>query len=199
MRKAPVALVLAAVVGVVVAVAASAAGPPAASGPPASALVDLPRLSPVRRTTIATADPEASLKFWRDLLGFVVEYDQAIDDRDTLSLYLPGARRGRVIALRQGERLGGSIGLFHAPEVAAAGPCRPGQVRAGGASVLLLTDDLAAIRRRLEAAGVPFVAAPVAYSKSRGPTDAFTVFDPNCVRVAFAQIHAEALDESLAR
>jgi catechol 2,3-dioxygenase-like lactoylglutathione lyase family enzyme len=158
-----------------------------------------PRLSPVRRTTIATADVEASLRFWRDLLGFVVEYDQAIDDRGTLSLYLPGARTGRVIALRRGERLGGSIGLFTAPQVAPPGRCRPDRVEAGGTAVLLLTDDIVAMRRRLEAAGVPFLAAPVAYSASRGATDAFTVLDPNCVRVAFAQIHAEQFDESLNR
>lgn len=33
------------------------------------------QLSLVRRTTIARVDPETSLRFYRDLLGFTVEYD----------------------------------------------------------------------------------------------------------------------------
>jgi hypothetical protein len=44
------------------------------------------------------------------------------------------------------------------------------------------------LRARLAAAGVAFLAEPVTYSESRGPTDAFTVFDPSCVRVAVARI-----------
>jgi hypothetical protein len=39
----------------------------------------------------------------------------------------------------------------------------------------------------------------VSYAQSRGPTDAFTVFDPSCVRVAFARIRGEELDESQRR
>jgi hypothetical protein len=35
--------------------------------------------------------------------------------------------------------------------------------------------------------------------RNRGPTDAITVLDPNCMRVTIAQIKTEQLDESLRR
>ena len=88
-----------------------------------AAQADEARLSPVRRTTIATADPEASLRFYRDLLGFVVEYDRAGAGGGRLAGFVPGAKQGRLIALRQGPSLGGSIGLFHAPGIRPAGDC----------------------------------------------------------------------------
>ena len=72
-------------------------------------------LTPVRRTTIVTADPEASLRFYRDLLGFTVEYDQIVTGGGTVALLAPGATEGRNIALRHGEKMGGSIGLFWTP------------------------------------------------------------------------------------
>jgi catechol 2,3-dioxygenase-like lactoylglutathione lyase family enzyme len=160
------------------------------------------RLTPVRRTTIATADPEASLHFYRDLLGFVVEYDRAEATGGRLAGFDPGATRGRLIALRQGPRLGGSIGLFHAPGIRPAGDCAaPSRVpaMAGEVGVLLLTDDLPTLQRRLAAAGVAFADQPYRYEVNRGPTDTFTVFDPNCVRVSIAQIQQETLEQSLRR
>ena len=157
-----------------------------------------PRLSPVRRTTIATADLQASLRFYRDLLGFEVEYDRPVTDPQTLGLFAPGATEGRAVALRQGAGLGGSIGLFHAPGVAMPPGCRT-TASAGSVAMLILTDDLPGLRDRLKAAGVTFLTQTVSYSEGRGPTDAFTVFDPNCVRVAFAQIRTETLEEAVAR
>jgi len=157
-----------------------------------------PEASAVRRTTIATADPDASLRFYRDLLGFRVEYDVTVEDPAQLALFAPGARSARAIALRAGPGLGGSVGLFHAPGMAPPGSCRP-EVAAGTVSLLFLVDDVEAWQARLAGAGVPFLTGPVAYSESRGPTDAFTVFDPSCVRVAFARIRNERLEESTAR
>lgn len=152
----------------------------------------------VRRTTIATADPEASLRFYRDLLGFQVEYDVTVEDPAQLALFAPGSRTARAIALRAGPGLGGSVGLFHAPGMAPPGACRT-EVAAGTVSLLFLVDDVEAWRARLADAGVPFLTAPVAYSESRGPTEAFTVFDPSCVRVAFARIRNEQPAESRLR
>lgn len=158
---------------------------------------DSPQLSPVRRTTIATADVEASLRFYRDLLGFTVEYDVEVTDPEQLSLFKPGATQGRAIALRR-ERLGGSIGLFWTPGLQAPDAC-DGPVRAGTVSMLLLTDAIDPLQRTLKQAGVPFLQEAAQYSASRGPTRAFTVIDPNCVRVAVAQIENETLEESLAK
>jgi hypothetical protein len=159
---------------------------------------DEARLSPVRRTTIMSADPEVSLKFYRDTLGFTVEYDKVIENQNELSLVAPGAKKGRVIALRQGAKLGGSIGIswFDTMKPHASDKCDEAPV-AGAVGLLLLTDNLQAVYAKLRAINAPILATPVGYDQSRGPTDAFTVFDPNCVRVAFAQIKKEAFDQSI--
>jgi len=155
------------------------------------------QLSPVRRTTIASVDPEASLRFYRDLLGFTVEYDVVATEPGQLAAFAPGAKKGRAIALRSGEKMGGSIGLFHAPGMKRGGKCMA--TAAGGAvAMLLLTNDLDALYRRLKAAAVQFVNEPHTYDNSRGkgPIGTFTAFDPDCVRIAFAQIKRETLEQS---
>ena len=150
------------------------------------------QLSPVRRTTIASVDPEASLHFYRDLLGFTVEYDVVATEPGQLAAFAPGAKKGRAIALRSGEKMGGSIGLFHTPGMKRGGQCKA-TAASGAVAILLLTNDLDALYRRLKAAAVPFVNEPHTYDAGRGhgPTGTFTVFDPDCVRIAFAQIQRE--------
>lgn len=154
-------------------------------------------LSTVRRTTIATADPEASLRFYRDLLGFTVHYDVQVSEPAQLAAFAPGATKGRAIALRRGEHMAGSIGLFHAAGMKPAGACQA-SASGGAVAIMLLTDDLGGLFRRLKAAGVPFVNEPHTYDAGagHGPTGTFTVFDPNCVRIAFAQIERETLEQS---
>ena len=129
-------------------------------------------------------------------MGNHVGNDRIVVSSGTLGLLAPGASEGRIIALRYGEKLGGSIGLFWTEGLPPVGPCVIPAVT-GSASILLLTDDLAAMRARFDAAGVPSSAPPVAYSESRGPTNVYSVFDPNCVRIAIAQIANETLEESL--
>ncbi len=146
-----------------------------------------------------TADPVASLRFYRDLLGFTVEYDVPVTDRAQLALISPGAKRGRSIALRQGAKLGGSIGLSWVDNLKPRSKTCDVVPRAGQVGVLILTDNLQAVFARLKAAKVTFISDLVAYDQSRGPTDAFSVFDPNCVRVAFAQIQKENFEQSLAK
>ncbi len=65
-------------------------------------------------------------------------------------------------------------------------------------AILLLTNDLAAPYGRLKAAAVPFVNEPHTYynSRGKGPIGTFTVFDPDCVRIAFAQIKRVTLEQS---
>ncbi len=155
------------------------------------------QLSPVRRTTIASFDPEASLRFYRDLLGFTVEYDVVATEPGQLAAFAPGATQGRAIALRSGEKMGGSIGLVHTPGMKRGGKCRS-TATGGAVAMLLLTNDLDALYRRLKTAAVPFVNEPHTYDNSRGkgPIGTFTVFDPDCVRIAFAQIQRETLEQS---
>ena len=157
---------------------------------------DAINFSEVRRVTISTADMDASLRFYRDLLGFKVAYDQPVEGRQ-LDLYSPGAKVGRVIALVQNNKFGGSVGLFWSPELKGK-TCEP-MARGGETAMLILTDNLASLIARLDAAKVQFLAKPVSYDKSRGPTDAVTVFDPNCVRVGFAEIKNETLSQRSAK
>lgn len=168
----------------------------AALAPPL-AFADEARLSPIRRTTIMTADPEASLKFYRDLLGFTVQYDVPVTDKNQLALITPGAKKGRAIALQQGAKLGGSVGLSWVDTLGPGPSTCNSAAQAGKTAMLILTDNLQAVYAKLKAAKVTFISNPVAYDQSRGPTDAFTVFDPNCVRVAFAQIQNETFEQSI--
>ena len=164
---------------------------------PLLVFADEARLSPIRRTTIMTADPEASLKFYRDLLGFAVQYDVPVTDANQLALIAPGAKKGRAIALRQGPKLGGSVGLSWVDNLKPGPAVCDSAPRAGNTGMLILTDNLATVYAKLRAARVAFISSPVAYAQSRGPTDAFTVFDPNCVRIAFAQIQNETFEQSI--
>jgi len=162
---------------------------------PASAL----DFTPIRRTTIVTANIEASLSFYRDLLGFSIEWDVRSTEVGSVAFFPPGAPEGRAVALRQGPRLGGSVGLVWNPDVLPpALPC-PMPAPAGTVALLLLTDDLPALRTRLEKAGVVTVGQQVAYENSRGPTEAFAVYDPNCVRVVFAYKTKETLEETMSK
>lgn len=155
--------------------------------------------TPIRRTTLVTADLDASLAFYRDLLGFEVEWDVTSTDVGSVAFFPPGSEEGRAVALRQGPKLGGSVGLVWAPSVAPPTlPC-PMPAPAGSVAMLILTNDMSALRSRLDEAGVKTVGPKVSYENSRGPTDAFAVYDPNCVRVTFAYKADETLEETMAK
>lgn len=155
--------------------------------------------TPIRRTTIVTADIEASLAFYRNLLGFAVEWDVRSTEVGSVAFFPPGSPEGRAVALRQGPRLGGSVGLVWAPDVLPPKlPC-PMPAPAGSVAILILVNDLVALRARLKEAGITPVAPAVSYENSRGPTEAFAVYDPNCVRVTFAYKQNETLDETMSK
>lgn len=155
--------------------------------------------TPVRRTTIVTADLEASLAFYRDLLGFTIEWDVQSTKVGSVAFFPPGTQERHGIALRQGPRLGGSVGLVWAPDVVPVElPC-PMPAPAGSVALLILTDDMPALKKRLDTAGVVTVGQEVAYENSRGPTEAFAVYDPNCIRVVFAFKKKETLQETMSK
>lgn len=155
--------------------------------------------TPVRRSTIVTADIDASLAFYRDLLGFTVEWDVTSTEVGSVAFFPPGSKEGRAIALRQGPLLGGSVGLVWDPDVQPpALPC-PMPAPAGSVALLILTNDLPGLKARLKEAGVVTVGQAVAYENSRGPTEAFAVYDPNCVRVTFAYKADETLEDTMGK
>ncbi len=153
--------------------------------------------TPVRRTTIVTANLEASLTFYRDLLGFTVEWDVTSDKVGSVAFFEPSNEVGRAVALRQGPLLGGSVGLVWAPSVQPPKlPCA-NPATAGSVALLMLTNDMPALKTRLDEAGVIRVGSQVSYENSRGPTDVFAVYDPNCIRVTFAYKSEETLEDTM--
>ena len=64
--------------------------------------------------------------------------------------------------------------------------------------VIIITTGCVKTVNDRHAAAVPFVNEPHTYDSQRGkgPIGTFTVFDPDCVRIAFAQIKRETLQES---
>ena len=168
------------------------------------ALVDTatadPRNTAVRHTIIVTGDMEASIHFYRDLLGFVITFDHVLDNPDGLALLAPGAISARAVTLKHPSVSAGlgTIGLYEYDFIDAPATCdsRP---RAGGTGMLFLTDDMQGLYDKLTAAGARPVAPTMSYDQreGRGNVNAFSVYDPNCMRIVFAQLTEEAFEESI--
>lgn len=142
--------------------------------------------SDLRRVTLIVADPLPALAFYRDLLGLQVIYDQQVDDPEQLQLLGPDITAARAIALGAGLAGidGASLGLVQV--WTATGLYRPPGER--DLALLFRSSDLSGLYARLQAAKVPFVSGTSTYTRSRGPTQAFTVRDPLGNRVSFAQL-----------
>jgi catechol 2,3-dioxygenase-like lactoylglutathione lyase family enzyme len=107
--------------------------------------------------TLPVSDLERSLAFYRDLLGFGVEY-----------------RNGSTIALL---RIGwGTLGLLHAEAPGPAGPRT-------NVHVELTTDDLDGLYGDLRGRGAEFLEPP----RDKPWERAMSLLDPDGYRVEFAQ------------
>lgn len=154
-------------------------------------------ISALRRTTVLVADPEDSLRFYRDLLGFEVGYDQLVDDPEQLRLLGLDAVRVRAITLLAPGLpgvTGATIGL--AQVFTADGVFTPPAER--GIVLMFRVGNADALYRRVQAAGVPVVSSPAGYSESMGPTTAFTVLDPAGNRLSFAEVPGDRTNADLA-
>ncbi len=146
-------------------------------------------VTPVRRTTIVTADADASIAFYRDLLGMTVLYDREVDNPDLLDLMGTGYTSGRAVALQAQDSMAGTIGLFESlsgKEVEKLGTCSP-DIPSGGAAVLFLTTEIDDLFSRIDKAKVQIKTPLKHYIEQGQGVRVFTCFDPNCVTVAIAQ------------
>jgi catechol 2,3-dioxygenase-like lactoylglutathione lyase family enzyme len=119
---------------------------------------------PVRRTNLVVRDLDASLRFYRDLLGFTVFFDDVVSSGAGGRILNVPCREARMVVLRADDGTVGMIGLMElrgaeglAPPVAA------GPVRLGEPFLALQSDRFAELVARMEAAGVPFVNAPAEF------------------------------------
>ena len=147
------------------------------------------QVTPVRRTTIVTADADASIAFYRDLLGMTIIYDREVDNPDLLDLMGTGYTSGRAVALQAQGSMTGTIGLFESlggKKVERLGTCAS-DIPSGGTAVLFLTTDIDDLFKRVSEAGVQIKTPLKHYVEQGQGVRVFTCFDPNCVTVAIAQ------------
>jgi pimeloyl-ACP methyl ester carboxylesterase/catechol 2,3-dioxygenase-like lactoylglutathione lyase family enzyme len=121
----------------------------------------------VRRTTLIVHDAEASIRFYRDVLGF----ELWLDNRGTVSASsLPSrARAGdpsRFVIMKGRHPWVGMIGLLQYGKARAAPGLQartvPARLEPGDAVLMIETQDLAGIHRRMLQAGTPILRKPEA-------------------------------------
>ncbi len=161
-----------------------------------------PANSAARRTLIATGDADASVAFYRDLLGFEVTFDFVIDNPAGLALLAPGTQSARAVTLQHPSQEAGygSVGLYEYDFIEPPTACAE-TPQVGAVGLLLLTNDMRGMYDKLTGAGYKPVAPPMEFEErlGRGEVNAFSVYDPNCVRVVFSQLVEEDFEESVER
>lgn len=121
------------------------------------------RMTGVWHFSFTVADLDASVAFYRDLLGMTLVHVQDQDNAYTRSLVGYPDARLRVAQLAAGEVSG--TGSSHDLELVqylapAMSPLTPERARAGAAHLAFVVDDADAVHGRLAAAGVRFLSAP---------------------------------------
>jgi catechol 2,3-dioxygenase-like lactoylglutathione lyase family enzyme len=145
-------------------------------------------ISPSRRTSIIVGDMDKALRFYRDLLGMNVFYDQVVDAEATGQLLgVPGAKI-RIVSLAVGGSTNGMVGLisFLSPSLA---PRQEARSITTDPDVLLLfmSQDIDLVRTHaaLAETGTQIVCPPTAYEvPERGTISGFTCIDPDGITVA---------------
>ena len=149
----------------------------------------------VRRLTILVRDMEASLKFYRDVLGLKVNYDQRLTVSGVaLPAGVPG-NKVRLVLLNGNDPFIGWIGLMQYFDPPLEAPTYPKRLIAGGHVLVLNTDDAA--KRCAMAKTVPGVTMTAEvreqiYPGRNGGPDIHVmgcnVFDPDGTMVEMNQI-----------
>jgi catechol 2,3-dioxygenase-like lactoylglutathione lyase family enzyme len=118
----------------------------------------------VKRTTLLVRDAGRSLRFYRDVLGMTVWYDDEIVlSGVTLPVGAPGDRT-RLVIMRAEDPVIGMLGLlqFTAPALPAP-PAERTTLGIGDVVFVMQTDDVAAVHARLREWGARIQAAPHAF------------------------------------
>jgi catechol 2,3-dioxygenase-like lactoylglutathione lyase family enzyme len=142
----------------------------------------------VRHAGIVVRDAEASLRFYRDLLGLSVQNDQVESGPFIEGLLdIPGVRVRTVkLGAREGVAL---VELLHFHSPAPTGAV-PGLTQLGPTHVALTVDNLDLLHARLTDAGVKFMSEPA--DSPDGKARVAFCADPDGVRLELVQVLAPA-------
>jgi pimeloyl-ACP methyl ester carboxylesterase/catechol 2,3-dioxygenase-like lactoylglutathione lyase family enzyme len=137
---------------------AGAAAAPAAAPPPAAATADPPGL--VRRTTLIVHDLEASVRFYRDVLGFELWLEnRGKVGPSSLPTDAPPGAPSRFAIMKGRHPWVGMVGLLQYGEPRPL-PRPPAALRPGDAVLMLETTDLEGAWQRMQRAGTPILRPP---------------------------------------
>lgn len=149
-----------------------------------------------QRCSLFCRDMEASLGFYRDLLGLVVVEDKTIEGAAAGALLRLPPCRMRIVFLAADEQADSRLGLFEIRGVDLASLAYPrGRPALGQTAMLFSTKEFDAMHKRLQAAGTEFLTGPVSYPKreasARSPAGLYRemiVYDPDGQLVSIMQI-----------
>ncbi|MCU0761072.1 MAG: alpha/beta fold hydrolase [Steroidobacteraceae bacterium] len=140
------------------AAAPAASAAPAADAPPAAATADPPGL--VRRTTLVVHDLEASVRFYRDVLGFELWLENRGQvGPSSLPTAAPPGSPSRFAIMKGRHPWVGMVGLLQYGEPRPL-PRPPAALRPGDAVLMLETTDLEGAWQRMQRAGTPILRPP---------------------------------------
>lgn len=148
------------------------------------------------RATLFCRDLDASLGFYRDLLGLVPVEEKVIEGAAAGGLLQLPPCRMRIALLAGDAGAPASIGLFEIGGVEIETIAAPiGRPAYGQSAIVLMTDDFDGIAARIAAAGVRMLTPPLVYPKraasQRSPAGLYRetiVYDPDGFLVSLMQI-----------
>ena len=115
----------------------------------------------LKRTTLIVRDAGASLRFYRDLLGFSVWYDDEIVLSGRGLAAGSAGDRTRLVIMRERDPVIGMLGLLQwvEPRLPASSAPRE-RLGVGDVVFVMQSDDVHEVHRRLQAAGARIHAGP---------------------------------------
>lgn len=148
------------------------------------------------RLSIFCRDMEASIAFYRDVLGLVKVEDKVIEGAAAGGLLQLPPCRLHIVLLASTAQADVVVGLFEIGGVPLDKLELPaGRVAQGQTALVLTTTEFDALHARMEAAGVKFLTSPLRYPKrqasERSPAGIYRemiAYDPDGLLVSIMQI-----------
>ena len=157
-RRVPLALAVACWIAPVFAAGPTAPAAPAVQAAPASSAPDPAGL--VRRTTLIVHDIDASIRFYRDVLGFEVWLEnRGKVGPSSLPADVPPGSPSRFVIMKGRHPWVGMVGLLQYGEPRPL-PGRPATLHPGDTVLMLETTDLQGAWTRMQRAGTPILRPP---------------------------------------
>ncbi|MEN9789168.1 MAG: hypothetical protein RLZZ473_1232 [Pseudomonadota bacterium] len=152
----------------------------------------------VKRTTLIVRDAERSLRFYRDVLGLTVWYDDQIE---LSGVGLAAGKRGdrtRLVILKAVDPVVGMIGLLEFTEPRLPAPAPRRRLGIGDIVFVMQGKDVAAVRDRAVAFGATIHAEPHGF-QVRGADGrmlsmtSLSLWDPDDYFIEYNERHEAAL------